>query len=341
MRKYSDQVLNEIHLDAVESVQKLKSCEADVIVNLQKVCDSRVYEYMGCKNLYTYAVQCLKIPEGQAYAFTSVAGKAAKLPDLQEAILAGEISVSMAKRVVSVINESNEAEWVDALKTKTKREIEKEVAKENPRAAVPEQARYVSEKIIELKVGFSEENYEILKRSQDLCAQKLGRHVSLEETITYLGREFNERTDPVKKAKRAHERTERNQSEGHNHKKDEEIQFGSEKLCPGTISRSVTVQRQADRVKDPKNKPARQKPATVYHAVNLRDKGQCQARMPNGKICGDAKWVDTHHILEVSRGGPTTAENLITLCRAHHRMWHQICAREGQTRGGKGEKIGT
>ena len=329
MKHYSNQALNEIHLAAFESVQKLKSCEADLIVNLQRLRESRAYEYMGYKSLYTYAVQCLKIPEGQAYAFTSVADKAAKLPDLQEAILEGEISVSMAKRVVSVINESNEAEWVEALKSKTKREIEKEVAKENPRAAVSEQARYLAEKIIELRVGFSEENYEVLKRSQDLCAQKLGRHVSLEETIVYLGREFNERTDPVKRAERAHERADRQKTGG-------KVQYESgesEKLRPGTISVSGTMQIQAERAVNPdQHKPTsqRKKPAVVYHAVNLRDKGQCQVRLPSGKICGDTKWVEAHHILEVSRGGPTTPENLITLCSAHHRMWHQKRESEGQ-----------
>jgi hypothetical protein len=50
--------------------------------------------------------------------------------------------------------------------------------------------------------------------------------------------------------------------------------------------------------------------------------GRCQAKMPNGKTCGDAKWIDVHHVIEVANGGPTTPENLITLCRAHHRMWH-------------------
>jgi hypothetical protein len=316
MKYFTNQALNEIHLAAVASVQKLKYCEADVIVNLQRVRESRAYEYMGYKSLYTYAVQCLKIPEGQAYAFTSVADKAAKLPDLQEAILDGEISVSMAKRVVSVINAANEAEWVDALKTKTKREIEKEIAKENPRAAAPEQARYVAEKIIELRIGFSEENYEILKRSQDLYAQKLGCHVSLEQTIAYLGRDFNERTDPVKKAERAHVRAEQNQNQNQNQnggvsrKRDGKVKCDSgesENLCPGT--KALTQ--------------ARQKPAAVFQAVNLRDKGQCQAKMPNGEICRDTKWVDVHHVIEVERGGPTTPENLITLCKGHHRMWHR------------------
>jgi hypothetical protein len=53
MKHYSNQALNEIHLAAVASVHKLKSCEADVIVNLQRVRESLAFEYMGYKSLYT------------------------------------------------------------------------------------------------------------------------------------------------------------------------------------------------------------------------------------------------------------------------------------------------
>jgi hypothetical protein len=98
----------------------------------------------------------------------------------------------------------------------------------------------VAEKIIELRVGFSEENYEIIKRSQDLCAQKLGRHVSLEETIAHLGRDFNERADPVKKAERAHEQAERNQHGRPSREKDVKVQCESDEPA-GSGSMFITL----------------------------------------------------------------------------------------------------
>jgi hypothetical protein len=323
--KYSNEQLNLIHLNAVASVDRLKASEADLLVNLQKVRESRAYEFMGYKNIYLYAVHALKLSEGQAYAFTAVAKAAAQLPDLQSAIIGGDISVSMAKRVLPVINESNEEKWVHDLKTKTKREIEKEVAKENPRAAVPDQAKYVSEDLMEMRFGISEENYQILLRSQDLCSQAMGRKVSMEETLVHLAREFNKRKDPVEKAERAQERVKQTVPRAAEPKKPEQarepgkapkaqnehainqVKNQAEILCPGINS-----------APNP-----RLKPAVVYHAVNLRDKGPCQAKMPNGKICGDAKWVDVHHVIEVANGGLTTPQNLVTFCKGHHRMWHR------------------
>ena len=310
--KYSNEQLNLIHVNAVAAVDRLKASEADLLVNLQKVRQSRAFEFMGYKNIYLYAVHALKLSEGQAYAFTAVAKAAAQLPELQSAIIEGEISVSMAKRVLPVINESNEEKWVHDLKTKTKREIEKEVAKENPRSAMPDQAKYVTEDLMEMRFGISEENYQILLRSQDLCSQAMGRMVSMEETLVHLACEFNQRKDPVEKAARAQERTKKAELTKativQNDHAINKLENQAEVLCLG--------------IKSAPN--LRLKPAVVYHAVNLRDKGRCQAKMPNGKICGDAKWIDVHHVIEVADDGPTTPENLITLCRAHHRMWHDL-----------------
>ncbi|MGE3760540.1 MAG: HNH endonuclease [Pseudobdellovibrionaceae bacterium] len=48
--------------------------------------------------------------------------------------------------------------------------------------------------------------------------------------------------------------------------------------------------------------------------------------MPDGSDCGCAKWTDIHHIIPRALGGKDTLENLITLCRAHHRQLHERSA---------------
>ncbi|OYZ10966.1 MAG: hypothetical protein B7Y39_19920, partial [Bdellovibrio sp. 28-41-41] len=42
----------------------------------------------------------------------------------------------------------------------------------------------------------------------------------------------------------------------------------------------------------------------------------------DGSICGQSRWVHFHHIQPVANGGENTAENLVTLCSSHHRLWH-------------------
>ncbi|TMK70778.1 MAG: HNH endonuclease [Actinobacteria bacterium] len=57
--------------------------------------------------------------------------------------------------------------------------------------------------------------------------------------------------------------------------------------------------------------------AGVNLALCERDGG---CRFPG---CTNQRWVDAHHIVHWSRGGPTDPENLCLLCRRHHRAVHE------------------
>ncbi len=63
------------------------------------------------------------------------------------------------------------------------------------------------------------------------------------------------------------------------------------------------------------------KTRTVSPALNLalreRDRG---CRFPG---CDNHRWVDAHHIVHWALGGPTDLDNLVLLCRRHHRLLHE------------------
>ncbi len=56
----------------------------------------------------------------------------------------------------------------------------------------------------------------------------------------------------------------------------------------------------------------------IRRSVLRRDGGRCQ--VPG---CRHATFVDVHHLVPRSEGGANTAENLVTLCSAHHRAVHR------------------
>ncbi len=58
-------------------------------------------------------------------------------------------------------------------------------------------------------------------------------------------------------------------------------------------------------------------PPPMRRALQLRDGG---CRFPG---CCSARFVDGHHIQHWSEGGETSLENLVLLCRHHHRMVHE------------------
>ncbi|MGZ3695252.1 MAG: HNH endonuclease [Bdellovibrionota bacterium] len=72
-----------------------------------------------------------------------------------------------------------------------------------------------------------------------------------------------------------------------------------------------------------KEDPLLKKPTLhVKSKVRQRDKGKCQFKLRDGKICGSKTWTHFHHIESKADGGQDTPDNLTTLCAAHHRMVH-------------------
>lgn len=58
-------------------------------------------------------------------------------------------------------------------------------------------------------------------------------------------------------------------------------------------------------------------PPHIRRALESRDKG---CRFPG---CESRRWVDAHHIRHWAMGGETSLDNLVLLCRHHHRLLHE------------------
>lgn len=58
-------------------------------------------------------------------------------------------------------------------------------------------------------------------------------------------------------------------------------------------------------------------PPAIRRALRHRDQG---CRFPG---CTSSRWVDAHHVVHWADGGPTDLDNLVLLCRRHHRAVHE------------------
>ncbi len=85
---------------------------------------------------------------------------------------------------------------------------------------------------------------------------------------------------------------------------------------------SQCVAKQAARPIPATHRNARAIAAEVKHRVNVRDHGQCQHVYSDGRQCESHTFLEVHHRIPVSRGGPGTLDNLVTLCSAHHKHLH-------------------
>jgi hypothetical protein len=296
------------HLKAVKICKQQRRLEWQLIEVLQKIDRQKIYLKLGVTSLFKYATRILDLSEATAYGYITVARKAAEVPALRDALANRSLSVAKASRASSIMTTENAAELIESARTMSKREIDFEVAKLSPRPRRPDLAKPITEDLIEIRTTVSKETYEILKRAEAIVAQKSGKNPNLAEVLSTLGRDYVERHDPLKKARRSLEKN-----------------VSKPKLCPDRVAKSV--QPRDKRAPQPTlTVRSQRKPLTAAqkHQVFARDGGRSTHIGPNGKRCENDRWLHIHHIKPVSAGGNNESANLTTLCSTHHDLVHQL-----------------
>jgi 5-methylcytosine-specific restriction endonuclease McrA len=305
-----------IHQNAMTVARELNRHEFLMIEALQSVDQNKVHRFLKCKNLTQYAQYLLKLSPHQMY-FITVARKAIRLDKLQLALKNKEISVSQAKRIVSVVDDSNVEEWLTKAKVMTQKQLERAVAKSDPKTLVMEGTRYLDESTLELKAAISESTDQLLRRVQEIESQKKNNHASYDDTLKAMARAYLEKHDPVAKAQRAIAKKLKQE-----HRVKQKMQRSPEvQKRQKTLSLRRVLSQESNQSVFVKRRPLL---AQTKHRVVIRDQDKCQGLNPDGSPCLDSKWTDIHHIIPISQGGTNTIENLITLCKGHHQLEHWV-----------------
>ena len=294
------QTIQEIHERAVAKAKRYHEAEGELLEALIQVIQRKVYLEMGYANLFAYATGALKLAEGQAYHFIGVARKSMEVPELKQAIERGSLNVSRARRILSVLTPQNKESWIGKAELLPQKQLEIEVAKENPKKEIRERIRPVAEERLEMRIGISPKLSGKLSRVKDLLSQKKKKACTLEEAVEAMTELFLDREDPVRKAERV-------LSSRRKETIRERAQVAEKVAAPPPFAKS---RRRAPL------------PAEIQHAVNLRDQGQCRFVDPSGRRCQQRRWLHAHHIKPVASGGNDESSNLATLCAAHHRFLH-------------------
>ncbi len=292
----------EIHNEALNVCKVIKSDYLRLFEILLIVEERQIYFQFDISSLFVYCVEMLDISKSIAYDFITVVRKSIDVPELACAIRGRKLSVSKARKICPVVTSENSEEWIALAKACTCRVIEKAVATAKPEVTKKESLKYVSGDSLDWTLTISEEFGELLKQTKDLMSQKEQRHVSSNEALLVLLKDYVRKNDPVEKAKRSVKRSER-----------------PTRTAEVAVSASAP-KRLAER--PVQRERTRYRKSVVEHAVNLRDGNQCTHVRAGGKRCEEKRWLHKHHIHEFAQGGEHAAENLETLCWAHHKMRH-------------------
>ncbi len=307
-----------LHNKALELAKDFKRIEIELVGIIQKIDAFKIYRKLGFASLYEYVNQGLGLSESVSYSLINVSRKSMAVPELKSAIQQGSLSISQAKRITSVITSVNASALIAKAKVMTQKEIEKEVARINPKAAVPERARYISETRVELRLSLKEDIMKNLRRIQDLECQRTKTTCDLEKTLEVIIDDYIQKHDPVKKSEKIlHKLSLRTVNSNANENR--QIQIRNTEIVEN--SSKINNIHEASH---PKTNQRVAISSEIKHQVNQRDQGQCCYTNSQGARCLNRRWLDVHHRKPISKGGDNSLENLITLCKVHHRLQHEF-----------------
>jgi len=282
--------MHPLHKRAVDLGHTYLTCEPDLLETLMRMAEENLFVRLGFIGMWDFLVKELHFSESQASYFQRVAVRARAVPVLKEAVISGKISLSKARRIVSVIDETNAGRWIELAASLAQKDLERRVSEESPRRKVREGIIPLGSDLSKLTVVLTLEEEKKLERARDLISQSLQKPASYQTTLGTLLNLYLDKKDPVVKARRA-------------------------KTSLRTRERGPSAP-----MKNTRRPPL---PAQIKHAVMLRDEGQCTQTDEKGMRCTQKRWISFHHLKPFAKGGEDSIENLTTLCFAHHRFQHQ------------------
>lgn len=307
--------LEQLHNQLIYLSKEHRKTEAKLIDQIQRADECRLYLHRGHASLFRYVCDELGYSEAMTSNLITVARKAREIPQLKEEIRQGNLSVSKLRKVCPVIDEKNQDQWLEAVKTSNTSELEQKVASVKTEHTPRESLRAVAKDTSRLSIDICEKSREKLERLKDLLSSKKNRDCSLQEVLDFALETAIEKHDPIRKAERASER-----------KKKSVVKKTGSKTQPAVchVTRKPEQMVQSTKSTGISNKPRRKALSKkLVHELQRRDRGRCTYVSADGKRCGAKRFLQFHHILAVARGGKDVLDNIKTLCATHHRLIHQ------------------
>ncbi len=294
-----------LHRKLLSLSKQHRRVEAEILDHLQEADRTRLYLIYGHASLFRYVADELGYSDSVTSNMIAVARKTMEVPRIKEEIRKGNLGIAKLRKVVPVIDQENQDEWIDTANTSSSRELELKVAEQRENYVPKASVRAVAKDTLRLSLDISLDSREKLDQLRDILSTKKGRDCTLQEVFDFALETTLDKVDPIRKAKR---------SEKRKAKKSEPVE-----------NETTTEQKPpAQKSTYPRTHSSRRKslPQRVVDQINSRDKRRCVYMGPGGKRCTQTRWLHFHHVLPVSKGGANHPNNLVTICSRHHSLIH-------------------
>ena len=322
----------------LETTKTLVAREREVMTSilwhLEEIERRRLFSDLGCSSLYTYAVEVLGYSEDQAYRRISAMRLLRTMPELEDKIQSGQLSVSNLSLAQTVIRreaktipltQQKKQELVARLENKTSREAQVIALdySSTPSTLAPERERPLSEQFIELKFTVSKSTLKKIHRLKGLRAHRTP-HLSTSDLLDQLCDLALKHWDPGCEVQ-----CDTSEGETPEDKRRVVRAKGTGTARASTLNSTpngktmretgaaaeVTVRFEPTKKAEPikKSEPttklfSRAIPVKTVRRIWVRDRGEC-------RICRSRYALQVDHIHPRSFGGSNDESNLRLLCR--------------------------
>ena len=301
----------------LSEIRLLAECERNATVRLiaaiAELDARRLYLGEGCSSLFTYCTQVLHLSEHAAYGRIEAARLARRFPVVLERLADGSVTLTNVGLLAPHLTADNHSQLLEAVRYKSKRDVEHVVATLRPQADVPARVRKLpAPKPQDLPVAAAASTTAQLVSPEPLVAQ------SQRSTVVPLAPErykvqFTVSRETYEKLRRAQDLLRHTIPNG-----DPSAIFDRAlTLLLQELGRAKLAAAIRPRGARPSKLESRSIPATVRREVWKRDGGRCAFVGTSGR-CSETGFLEFHHVVPYADGGEATVSNIELRCRAHN-----------------------
>lgn len=344
--------------DLIDQVKQLANAErrstAALVASLAEMDRRRLYLGEGCASLFTYCTRVLHLSEHAAYGRIEGARAVRRFPVVLERLERGELTLTNLCLLRSHLTSENHLELLDAARHASKRDVERLVAAIAPQPDAPVVIRKLPAPAAAMTAPRQVPAISITSDRTDCdgpliagcppesntASRETHAHSPIPPSMppattgaiptrppTPLLRPLAPEHFKVQftVGRETHDKLRRAQDLLRHAVPDGDPAAILDRALTVLLEQLERAKAGASRRPRPARAPrngSRHIPATVRRAVWKRDQGRCAFEGSEG-CCGESAFLEFHHLIPFTRGGPATPENIQLRCRAHN-QYHAV-----------------
>ncbi|MGZ3771502.1 MAG: HNH endonuclease [Bdellovibrio sp.] len=348
----------------VEQVRQLfhreKRLGDAILLGLKEIKERRIYAAMGYSNLFEMLIKFYHLSETASYQRVNALKLIESVPEAQDVLFNGEVSLSNAAMVQSFIQRSEKdfktalsskekLELIESIKGKTHKEAQVALAEINPVAVLPSnKEKPLSKSHTQLQIVADQETMALLKQVQELLSHTIPDG-DYNEILKYMGKHM---TEILRKKKGLNSNNPKRIGTKPSRNAISEVQILD---TTATACISVSKRERASAVKQPstnivisssanavtdaskRSVPSRYISRNVKRVIFERAGGQCEFIGTDGHRCESHHQLEIDHVIPWSFGGGNNEGNCRLLCKTHnnyrtketHGYWFKYLGQDG------------